>query len=165
MRKLLPVALLFLMASCYKKDTNPNELNETDKNFLSAVFRFNKEEIQLGQVALNSSSNDGIRQFARQAINQYTVVQSDLLEVAEAIGYPITDTSTIQFHSIRDLAGNDFDTAYINSRFRSHSGMMSAYQLELNEGNHTYVRHYFLNRNLEGLKDLFYLADSVARTF
>ncbi len=159
------MAMMFILASCYKKDTNPNKLNETDKHFLSTVFKFNKEEIQTGQIALNTSSNQGIRQFARDAINHYSMVQSDLLEVAETVGYTLADTSTLQLHFISDLSGSSFDTAYINSRFRTHTSMMKGYQLELNEGNHTYVRHYFLNRNLDGLRSLFYMADSVARTF
>jgi putative membrane protein len=163
MRKLLPVVFLFILASCYKKDTDPNSLNAVDKQFMNFVFRSNLEEIENGQLALNKSSHPLVRQFAQEAIQHYTNVQNDLRQVVRSVGYTLTDTSIVQIQSLQDHSGYSFDTAYISSRFKNHQYMLEGYRQELNEGNHTYIRHYFLNRHLDGVRHYFYKADSISR--
>ena len=166
MRKVLPVAMMFILLSCYKKDVDPNTLNKTDKVFLNQVFVANKAEIEAGQMALRKSSHPLVQQFAISAIDHYSWSQADMNEVLQTIGYALTDTAMVHAQSmatLNSLEGFSFDTAYINSRVKSHEALVRQYQQELNEGNHTYVRYYFLNRNLDQVRKNFYKADSISR--
>lgn len=165
MRKVLPVAMMLVLLSCYKKDVEPNKLNETDKVFLNQIFVANKAEIEAGQMALRNSSHPMVQKFANEVIEHYSLSQADIRDVLQTIGYALTDTTMVQAQSLATLStmtGYSFDTAYAKSRVVSHQSMLRQYQTELNEGNHTYVRYYFLNRNVDQVRSNFYKADSIS---
>jgi putative membrane protein len=168
MRKLLPVVIATLMIACKKNNDNPNDVNATDKAFLVQAYQAGREEIKTGQLALNRSNDQAVKTFAQNLIAGYTEAQSDLIAVANKIGFALTDTVSVRAQTIsalNDLNGFSFDTAYTASRVRTQMAVLSIYQNELNNGNNTYVRYYFLQKHLDKVRAFFQQADSLSRAF
>lgn len=165
MRKLLHAIIIsiFLLA-CNKGNEDPNSLNEQDKVFLRQVYISNKIEIEAGQLALNTSNNTMVRNFARDVVNYYNRAQMDLKEVFNKVAFQL-DSNLIPAQGLlfSDLSGYTFDTSYMKSRVITHRNLLSVFQNELNEGNHTYVRYYYLNKYLDGIRSYSLQADSIAR--
>lgn len=165
MRKLLPVMIALFLLACNKNEDNPNSLNEQDKAFLTQVYASNRNEIEAGQIALNSSSNVTIRNFAREAVNFYTSAQNDLRELISKITFNLDTTRIpVQGSLFADLGGYTFDTSYMKSRVATHRNLLAVYQNQMNEGNHTYVRYYYFNKYFEGIRTNYLKADSIARS-
>lgn len=168
MRKLLPVVLIAtLMISCKKENDNPNELNSTDKNFLIQTYLVTKEEIRLGQLAINKTNHPPIQNFGQRIIADYKAAQADLKEVANKLHFALTDTVTLGMQStssLNELNGYFFDTAYIHSRARSQMNTLGLFQNELNNGNNTYLKYYFLNKYIDKVRSYYQEAESLARS-
>lgn len=165
MRKSLPLALsLLFLAACSKNNENPNALNDQDRIFLNKVYQVNKTESEAGQLALDKSTDGGLKNFAQSAIATYSAAQKDLFELVNKIGFRL-DTNSVQTMSasLNELSGHSFDMAYIQSRVSSHRQILGIYQSELNEGNQTYVRYYYLNKYIDRIRLLFQQADSLSR--
>lgn len=167
MRKLLPLLMIAtFILSCKKNNDNPNAVNSTDKNFLIQTYLASKAEIQLGQLALNNANNPIVRQFGKKIIAGYKDVQLDLVAVAGKINFPLSDTALISSQStsaLNELTGFAFDTAYIRSRSISQRNTLDVFQDELNGGNNTYLRYYFLNKYIDKIRGYYIEADSLSR--
>jgi putative membrane protein len=166
MRKLLPVVIATLLIACKKDNDNPNEVNSTDKNFLIQTYLAAKGEIQAGQLALNKSGNGMVQSFGQRIIADYKAAQTDLIAVANKLNFSLTDTTMIGNRSISyfdELSGYSFDTAYLQSRMQSQLELLRKFQIELNNGNNTYVRYYFLNKYIDKVRAYYQEADSISR--
>jgi len=166
MRKLLPVVLAIFIIACKKENDNPNTVNPTDKNFLIQTYLASKAETQAGQLALNKSSSVTIQNFGQRMMTDYNAMRTDLIAVANKLNFALTDTSEINAQSVsnlNELNGYSFDTAYVHSRVQTQFNTLSNFQNELNNGNNTYVRYYFLNKYIDKIKTYYLEADSIFR--
>lgn len=167
MRKLLPVAVIAtLLISCQKDETNPNEVNAADKAFLLQTYIAGRAEIDAGSLAVKKTSNPFVRDFGQRIVADYNLAQADLLAVARELGLSLNDTAAIYSESaanLRELSGYSFDTAYVNSRVRTHLVSLNTFQEELNKGNNPYVRYYFFNKYIDKVRAYYQEADSLSR--
>ncbi len=166
MRKLLPVTIATLLISCSKDNDNPNAVNSTDKSFIIKTYLATQAEIAAGLLTAAQGSDPLIKDFARRLGDDYKTMQQDLVEVANKVSFALADTFSVSAYSLTglsDLSGYIFDTTYINSRVRSHSSLLKIFQDEMNNGNNTYVRYYFLHKHLDKVKYHYLKADSISR--
>lgn len=165
MKRMLPVAMMALLLSCNKHDDNPNAVNAVDKQFMIQTYLDNRTEIQSSQMALNLSTNSDVRYFANALFRQSSFAQSDLIAVAKQINFSLTDTASENYQSASTTNGTTgySDTGYIRNSARILQSSLRSFQNELNEGNNTYLRHYYLNKYVNGIKDYYLLADSLSR--
>jgi putative membrane protein len=164
---MLPVTVITLLAiACNKNNDNPNAVNSTDKDFIIQTYVAVKSEIQTAWLAMSKTSNQSIQSFGQKIVTGYQFLQTDLIAVANKLNFPLTDTVTITSRSISGLnllSGYSFDTAYMHNSARSHMYLLTNFQNELNKGNNTYVRYYFLNKYTDQVKSLYLEADSISR--
>lgn len=166
MRKLLPVVIATLLISCSKKNEHPNQINSTDKNFIVQTYFATKAEIEAGRLTTSRANDPVVKDFGHRIVTDYEILQADLLAVAEKINFILEDSFFVQAQSITnlsDLSGRSFDTAYINSRVKSHFSLLESFRDEMNNGNNTYLRYYFLHKHMDKIKDYYLEADSIGR--
>jgi predicted outer membrane protein len=114
---------------------------------------------------LNKANSSAVQNFAQKIIGGYKDVQSDLIAVANKVNFSLTDTVSIErqaIASLNELNGYSFDTAYMRSS-ASNQNMLDIFQKELNNGNNTSVRYYFLNKYIDKIKGYYIEADSISR--
>jgi putative membrane protein len=167
MRKLLPVAVIATLMIACKKEKNPNDVNSTDKSFLIETYSAAKAEIKAGQLAMQKGNSPAVQNFGQRIINSYTSVQADIIDVANKLAIALNDTTTIGAQSLlnlNEINGHSFDTAYMQRSAKSNLNTLGVFQNEMNNGNNTYVRYYFLNKYVDMVKAYYQEADSLSRT-
>jgi predicted outer membrane protein len=153
------------MIGCNKQNDNPNAVNSTDKNFLIQTYVAAKQT-QSCTLALNKSSSPSIRNFSQKVLGKYKAMETDLIAIAYKLNLALTDTTSIGNESLNDLNelnGYSFDSAYIRSTAKSQMNALSLFENEINNGNNTYVRYYFVNKYIDDVRSLYFEADSISR--
>ena len=163
MKRMLPAAIiLVLLVSCTKRDDNPNAVNQTDKDFMLQTYFTNKILIQSGKLALNQSNNSSIKYFSQSIVRQSEFAQTDLIAVANKINFNLSDTS--KNNPLPANATSEYsDAVYIKNNAAVLQSFLLVFQKELNEGNNTYLRYYYLNKYVGGIKEFYLFADSLSR--
>jgi putative membrane protein len=151
MKILIAVMIAAVVIACNKGTEDPNKVNSQDQNFINQAYLFQQTEIVEGQVALNKTSNADVRTFAQRMVTNYRLAQIDLEAVAKKLNYLIDTSAIANSEELATLNGSAFDTSYMNKRLRNEQAMLSQFQNELNAGNNTYVRYYYLNKYLDSL--------------
>lgn len=102
--------------------------NQTGKDFVQFMMMGDKFEIAAGRLALERSSNSGVRDFARNMINAHEQMDADLKEVSDhtivnryVTPPPAFDPRHQQMYTALESSfGPDFDRLYVNQQFDGH---------------------------------------------
>jgi putative membrane protein len=105
-----------------------------DKEFVKKALEGNMAEVQMGQLALQKSSDDQVKQFAQRMVDDHGKMLDQLKPVAEQMGVKVTEgPSKGQMKSMdkmKGLSGDAFDQAYIKSMVKDHKNDDSEFKQE-----------------------------------
>lgn len=160
---LLASAALF---SCDKDDDdNIDELNKTDRTFITKVAIGNTTEVQAGSLAASKATNPGIKAYGEMMVAEHTLAQADLKRVGSQVGVAVADTVDAEHKALmqllNSLSGREFDSTYINSQVADHEKTEMIFQAELNDGDNDSVQAY-ANKYLPHIQLHLQKADSLA---
>jgi predicted outer membrane protein len=97
--------------------------------YLADAYQAGLLEIQLGQLALQKTTNAQVRQFAQRMIDNHTQMNSRVTAVAqqENVTLPSTLSAAQQaiLTSVSDFSGADFDKAYMDHNVFLHAEVVS----------------------------------------
>jgi putative membrane protein len=108
-----------------------------DKMFVRRALQGGMAEVQLGQLTLQKSSNDQVRQFAQRMIDDHTKLGDQMKPVAQQLGVSgpngvsKRDKSTM---AMQALSGPAYDEAYIRDMVKDHKQDLSDFQTEASSG-------------------------------
>jgi putative membrane protein len=95
-----------------------------DKAFVRKALQGGMTEVQLGQLALQKSSNADVKQFAQKMIDDHTKLGDEMKQVGQQIGVKAPDSPSSKDKSamakMQALNGDDFDKAYIKDMVKDH---------------------------------------------
>lgn len=95
-----------------------------DKMFLHDALQGGMAEVQLGQLALQKSSNDDVKQFAQKMVDDHTKLGDQLKPIAEQMQVKIPDSPSRKdkatMAKLEALNGDAFDKAYIKDMVKDH---------------------------------------------
>lgn len=135
----------FLVTAC-DKDEDENELNQTDRTFVSMASISNNAEVMAGQLAATKATNTAVKAFGQQMVTEHTAAQQDLKGRASGVGLNAPDTVDAEHQALMarldTLSGNAFDTVYMNSQVRDHARTIDLFTTEINNGRHSTIRSY-----------------------
>jgi len=113
-------------------------LSPTDESFVKNVSMINDGEIQLGQLALQRSTNPKIKQFARRMITDHQSLTPLLKRIAQAHNLTLSTTlnpdDQATLTKLQGLSNSSFDLAYLQSRIKVHRQAINAFQNEIGGG-------------------------------
>ena len=95
-----------------------------DKAFVRNALQGGMAEVQLGQLALQKSNNDDVKQFAQRMVDDHTKLGDEMKQVAQQMNVKPPDAlsgkdkSTIA--KLQALNGDAFDKAYIKDMVKDH---------------------------------------------
>ncbi len=95
-----------------------------DKAFVRDALQGGMAEVQLGQLALQKSSNSDVKQFAQRMVDDHTKLGDEMKQVAQQMSVKPPDSisgkdkSTIA--KLQALNGDAFDKAYIKDMVKDH---------------------------------------------
>ena len=125
-------------------DSQMNAMNASgqpslmDKAFVSKALQGGMAEVQLGQLTLQKSNNDQVKQFAQRMIDDHTKLGEQMKPVAQQLG--VSDPKSISkkdkstIAKLEALSGPAYDQAYIKDMVKDHKQDLSEFQTEASSG-------------------------------
>lgn len=108
-----------------------------DRDFLKEALQGGMAEVQLGQLAVQKSSNDQVKQFGQKMVDDHTKLGNDLLPIAQRMGItPPTELSKKHQRlqaRLQSLSGSDFDHAYVAAMLKDHKHDKAAFGMEMGQ--------------------------------
>jgi putative membrane protein len=114
------------------------EASTMDKMFVKKAMQGSMAEVQLGQLTLQKSNNDQVKQFAQHMIDDHTKLNDQMKPVAQQLGVQVPsevskkDSKTMA--KMQALSGPAYDQAYIKDMVKDHKQDLSEFQMEASSG-------------------------------
>jgi putative membrane protein len=116
----------------------PGQPSASDKMFVRKALQGGIAEVQLGQLTLQKSNNDQVKQFAQKMIDDHTKLGEQMKPVAQQLGVPIPDAPSKKdkatMAKLQALSGSAYDQAYIKDMIKDHKQDLSEFQMEASSG-------------------------------
>jgi putative membrane protein len=116
----------------------PGQNTAMDKMFVKKALQGGMAEVQLGQLTLQKSNNDQVKQFAQRMIDDHTKLGDQMKPVAQQLGVSepdgISKKDKKTIAKLQGLSGPAYDQAYINDMVKDHKEDLSAFQTEASSG-------------------------------
>ena len=109
-----------------------------DKMFVAKAMQGGMAEVQLGQLTLQKSSDEQVKQFAQKMIDDHSRMIDQMKPVAQQLGVSVPnkvskkDTKTMA--KLEGLSGSAYDQAYIQDMVKDHKQDLSDFQTEASSG-------------------------------
>lgn len=109
-----------------------------DSLFVKKALQGGIAEVQLGQLTLQKSNNDQVKQFAQKMIDDHTRLGDQMKPVAQQVGVAVPtepskkDKQTMA--KLQALSGSAYDQAYIKDMVKDHKQDLSDFQMEASNG-------------------------------
>lgn len=108
------------------------QLSESDYRFLENAARGGMEEVELGQLAQQKGTSQGIRSFGQRMVTDHTKLNNELKQIAGQKGALLpTQTSHHANSAVEHLqneTGADFDKAYAKDMVKDHRKDLKEFQ-------------------------------------
>ena len=145
------------------REANPNDtanrtanLSAADREFMMKAAQGGMAEVQMGQLAKDNSSNDGVKSFGDKLINDHKAANDDLKDIASRANVTLpTDLDAKHKASIDRLSklkGSAFDRAFLKDQVKDHEHDIAEFRKEANNGQDTDVKN-FASQKLPTLED------------
>ncbi len=122
----------------------PDQQAAIDKIFVKKAMQGSIAEVQLGQLTLQKSNNDQVKQFARKMIDDHTKLNEQMRPVALQLRVEIpTDVSKKDkslMSKMQGLSGPAYDQAYIKDMVKDHKQDLSDFHMEASNGHDPNVK-------------------------
>jgi putative membrane protein len=117
----------------------PDQQAAIDKMFIKKAMQGNLAEVQLGELTLQKSSNDQVKQFARKMIDDHTKLNEQMRNIALQLKVEIPTEPSKKDKSLiskmQGLSGTAYDQAYIKEMVKDHKQDLSEFRMEASNGN------------------------------
>jgi putative membrane protein len=116
----------------------PGQNTALDKLFVRKAMQGGMAEVQLGQMTLQKTNNDQVKQFAQRMIDDHTKMNDQMKPVAQQLGVDVPgqvskkDRATMA--KLEALSGPAYDQAYIKDMVKDHKQDLSDFQMEASSG-------------------------------
>ena len=124
-------------------------LTSRDAQFVQSQIEGNMAEYQAGQLALQQSRNQDVRNFAEKMITDHTYAQDTLAPIAQSHHMPSTATLSEQHRAmlgqLAKLSGPAFDRAYVDDMVRAHAVMVDELNAQLIHGEDQHINAWVQN--------------------
>jgi len=105
-----------------------------DKAFVKKALEGSMAEVQMGQLALQKSNDDQVKQFAQRMVDDHGKMVDQLKPVAQQMGVKVPDGppkgDMKKMDKMKALSGDAFDQAYIKDMVKDHKKDSSEFKQE-----------------------------------
>jgi putative membrane protein len=110
----------------------------SDRMFVTKAMQGSMAEVQLGQLTLQKSNNDQVKQFAQRMIDDHTKLNEQMKPVAQQLGVAVPEQVSKKdrktMAELQGLSGPAYDQAYIRDMVKDHKQDLSEFQAEASSG-------------------------------
>lgn len=105
-----------------------------DKMFLRKAAEGGMAEVQLGQLAAQKASNDDVKKFGQQMVDDHTALNNDMKPFADNLGVmtpkQLSKKDQAEYDKLNGLSGADFDKEYLTYMTKDHHKDLQEFRSE-----------------------------------
>jgi putative membrane protein len=109
-----------------------------DRMFVTKALQGGLAEVQLGQLTLQKSDNQQVKQFAQRMIDDHTRLDDQMKQVAQQLGVAVPGQPSKKDRQVmaklQSLSGSAYDQAYIKDMVKDHKQDLNEFQSEASSG-------------------------------
>ena len=166
------IALAFgLTAVAQERNAPPSRANAPDRGSVTSDQTFLKEaaegglaEVELGQLAIEKSSNENVKRFAQRMVEDHGKANEDLQQLAAQKGVSLASEPSAKQKAKKErlskLSGDEFDRAYMSDMLKDHRADIVAFEQESDSGTDSDIKK-FASQALPTLREHLKQAESV----
>jgi putative membrane protein len=113
-------------------------LNSTDQKFVMEAAMGGMAEVELGRLAAERGSSDGVKQFGQRMVDDHSRANSELMQLTSARGVNVPASLDAKHQSLMtkmtQLSGAAFDSAYAKEMVKDHQKDVSLFQKQAARG-------------------------------
>lgn len=136
-------AAIFLLPALAVQAQYPSA---ADRTYIRDVMETNKAEIQLGQLALDKSSNPLVRQFGQKMIDDHGRLNDEIKPLAVQLHINSPQSLSPLHQALRKQlqgeSGTSFDRDYIKAMVSGHRGAVAAFKKEASTGQDPAIKKF-----------------------
>src|ERR1700733_2211099 len=125
--------------------------NGMDKAFVKKALEGSIAEVQMGQLALQKSNDDQVKQFAQRMVDDHGKMVDQLKPVAQQMGVKVPDGPSKgqmkNMDKMKGLSGDAFDHAYIKDMVKDHKGDDNDFKLEAQSTQNPQLKQMVMQRD------------------
>ena len=104
----------------------------TPQSFASQAAVIGKAEIELGQIALKNTQDEGVRKYAERMVKDHSAADKKLQAIAAKENLQLPQSLDPEHASLKTklqgLTGDDFDRAYVNAMAKGHDKAVALFE-------------------------------------
>ncbi|WP_433499067.1 DUF4142 domain-containing protein [Sphaerimonospora sp. CA-214678] len=142
----------------------PPDLNEQDREFVTALHQGNLAEIQAGKVAERQAHSEEVREMGETLIRDHRKLDGKVKQVAGAVGVSLPGgpgaKQQAELERISAKSGAEFDRAWVEAEIAEHRQDLAAGAKQLSEGSSEQVKQLardaepIVREHLEDLEEI-----------
>jgi putative membrane protein len=121
-------------------------LSKGDQTFVDKAASAGMSEVQEGQLALQKSSDQKVKDFAQKMIDDHTKLNDQLKTIAEQKGITLPTSldskDQKELDKLQALDGKKFDKAYMKDEVKDHETVLSLLQKEAKSGKDADLKNF-----------------------
>lgn len=143
---------------------NTTKISSEDREFMTKAAHAGVAEVKAGQMALEKSKNDDVRQFAQRMIDDHSKANNELKQLAaeknETLPTKPNEKQQETANELSKLSGEEFDAEYMDAQVSDHETVIDFFQDEIDEGSDSDVIA-FATKTLPTLKSHLDMAENI----
>jgi len=155
---------VFLSAGAFAQ--TPDKVSATDTRFAREAAMGGMEEVELGKIAVQNSSNDQVKQFGQRMIDDHSKAGDELKGIASKKNITLPSELDAKHkgavNKYSNMKGADFDRAYMKDMVKDHETDVAEFQKEANGGSDKDIQG-FASHTLPTLQDHLRMARDTAK--
>lgn len=110
----------------------------SDTDFLQQALHTESAETQIGQLAVEKGSSDGVRKLGQMLVEDHAATSQEASRLANTMQVSLTVSSAgdqeATYKSLQGLSGSGFDNAFINAVIKSSKSAIAQYEAQAEGG-------------------------------
>jgi len=119
-------------------------VSSLDRQFLMKAAQGNLAEVKSAKLALQKTSDAGVKQVAQKILNDHTNAQQQLMRLARSLSVTLpsapSDAQQATYTKWSKLSGSAFDNSYLSGQMHDHAVTISLFQNEVKSGGNPAVK-------------------------
>jgi len=123
-----------------------SHLSAADRQFIKNAAAGGMAEVELGQLATEKASNDGVKKFGQRIVDDHSKANDQLKQVAANEGVTLPQHLDAKDKALKarlsKLSGASFDKAYMAAMVKDHTKDVADFRQESENGRDPEVKHF-----------------------
>jgi len=115
-----------------------DRLSNADSTFASKAAQGGLAEVELGKLAMTHATNDQVKQFGKQMVDDHGKANEELQQIASRKGITLPSSANSEDQAtikrLSSLTGSAFDKAYMDEMVKDHQTDVNEFRKESTSG-------------------------------